>query len=193
MEKQRQDIRTYYSEEEWEDAIERSHNFAMKVLKHPSIAVASSSSEDLVSSAATKLLTGARTWKPEKYTLSQHLIHAVRSNLSHLLKINSRQVYLDNDSLDTVVWETSTPELVILKKQLQDQHQEIIQKILNRAKETNDNGVLKILEALMSGEWESKPADLAKATNLGIKDIYNAKKRLSRIAYEVTKDKEEVV
>jgi len=75
----------FYSEEEWQNAIDRATLFAHKMMSIY-VGVSDIEPEQLANDAVSKLFFAERKWEPNKRTLLNHLIHIIRSDYSHYVE-----------------------------------------------------------------------------------------------------------
>lgn len=153
--------------------------------------------ESIVSKAIEKLFSGDRRWDPRaEPDLEKYLMDVIDSLLSHLVESQ------DNKLLTTVPetagtdeqaeWEAGpkepehgsewlarsalSPETALLESEQKSRDDRALEMLIE---ECSTNPVLtKVLEAMFDGH--DGPAEIARATGLDRKDIYNAAKRLDR-------------
>jgi len=164
----------YYSEEQWQNAIDRATLFAQKMMSLYS-GVSDIEPEHLANDAVSKLLFAKRKWEPTKRTLLNHLIHIIRSDYSHFVEKDNKNSSIDDiDFKNSNHFPVENPE-----DRLADQQE--IKAIKIVVENTGDHVLMGIIDAFEQGYMHYQNAEIAKHIGVDIKDIVNGKKRLNRI------------
>jgi hypothetical protein len=147
---------------------------------------------------------GVRRWNPEKDPdLKAYLMDVVKSTLSHLATGTDNTLFRvipEVGTEDEADWESGsstqrtadtewlarparTPEEMLIE----DEDAEIADRALQMLVEaaSDDPVVLKVIEAMRAGN--GKPAEIARATGIDVRDVYTAMKRLDRKAEFISK------
>lgn len=162
--------------------------------------------EDLVNEAIQKVFEGTRAWDPEKDSdLATFLKYSVLKSMFNVLARSGDNILVDKlktrcdeeggleDPPNIAAPEAPhayelgskppiDPELKLLLKEDDDaremQAKQHVSALFEEAK--NDEEVSKLLESMMEGI--TKPQEIATYTDLRIEQVYNAQKRLRRMA-----------
>jgi hypothetical protein len=145
---------------------------------------------------------GSRRWDPQKHPdLKKYLMDVIDSLLNHLADSSENKIFTRTPDKGMGKWEAGlkprtadtewlartsrSPEELLLQKEraeLEDHALDMLEE------EVADDKVLsKVIRAMRDSEGPAQVSDIAKATGIPIKDVYNANKRLDRKAEEVFK------
>jgi len=175
MDKPTLDIRDYYSAAEWIESINKTKYFLMKILDTGYFGMTEIEPDELVADAVSKLIEGVRAWDPDKRSLSNHLIHIVRSDLSHYAEKDKNHV--SDSELDK--HPGSNPSkgpaaLAELKEELSH--------ILDFISESKDSVVIKMVRSFgFDGLERHQNIHISEAIGESINEVTKAKKRLKTI------------
>jgi hypothetical protein len=152
------------------------------------------SSEDASSKA------GSRRWDPQKHSeLKKYLMDVIDSLLNHLANSSENKIFTKIPDKGIGKWEAGvkprtadtewlartsrSPEQLLLqreKAELEDRALDMLE-----AEVAGDKVLSKVIRAMRESEGRAEAPDIAKATGIPIRDVYNANKRLDRKAGEI--------
>lgn len=158
--------------------------------------------DSIVSLALEKTLSGERRWNPETQPkLQEYLMDVIDSLLSHLATGRDNSLFIKATSPDGMISEADksilhtvgrdvdwlsrrgvSPETLLLQQEEVELHERAFE--LLREECEGDPVLLRIIEVMRDGN--EKAEQIAGASGLNIKEVYNAMKRLSRKAVRVS-------
>ena len=158
--------------------------------------------DSIVSLALEKTLSGEREWNPQAGSkLQEYLMNVIDSLLNHLATgrdnslfttvtssdgtVNEGDKFRSHSSEHHVGWLTRgevSPETLLLEKEEAEVYERALE--LLREECEGDPVLMKIIEVMMEGN--EKAEQIATASGLNVKEVYNAMKRLSRKAKRVS-------
>ena len=152
--------------------------------------------DSIVSKSIEKLFSGDRHWDPDKEPdVKQYLMGVIDSLLNHLADSKENTLITvtpEPGSTDAPAWESGSPkrdpaadwlvparpspEALVLKQERAHLEDRALDLLIDEC--ADDEILINVLEAMMDGH--EKPAEIAKAKGMSIKEVYNATKRLDR-------------
>lgn len=151
--------------------------------------------ESVVSLALEKAWTGERKWNPQLVPdIKKFLMDVIDSLLSHLANSKDNRVLvalpaLEQEelsrssipqekslSVDWMISNEESPEEQLLRKGDEERERKAIEMLLGEA--GDDPKLMLVIKAMLDGH--ERASEIAAATNLNVKDVYNAMKRLDR-------------
>ena len=160
------EILNYYTEDQWQEAIDRATLLATRVTKKAGL-----EAQEWVHDAISKLLSGERSWHPDKHSLSKHLTRTFLSDYSHFVEKSKKHTSFNaNDH-----HHNQNPEKVYACDQALDS-------IKNKISESNDPLAQKVIFAYEKYGYDAhQNSEVAEHAGVEINDIVNTKKRIKRI------------
>jgi hypothetical protein len=157
--------------------------------------------ESIVSLAIEKVLSGARRWDPQSSPdIKKYLMDVIDSLLNHLATGKENVMFTTASPAggddETVCYSGTrghekdaswlgrreeSPEVTLLRKEEEELNQLAIETLMEESRA--DPVLMCVLQAMLSGE--DKAGRIAEATGVGVKEVYNAMKRLDRKAAQV--------
>lgn len=140
--------------------------------------------EDLVQDALIDVLSGNRAWDPEKTTLFTAACLIIRSKISHIAKANHgrERVSLTDEGVSQSIQaapdlQTHSAETAFWTLHQMRESQDFV---LAFHDSLADEGQLQAIVAAIVVDDCAKPAEIASATGIPTKEIYNKMKTLRR-------------
>ena len=149
---------------------------------------------DLVQTVFSKLMSGQRRWNPESHPdLLEWLTAQIDSEISNLVRSSENRVrrlvseQLDDEGEERVldpVDPDASPLDVMLATEIDKQGDQFVMDFIDHLSQKKDpkqrQMLLDMVEAIVDGNGDIKPADLAQRCNVPVTEIYNRKKQLQR-------------
>uniref|UniRef100_UPI0015C40F58 hypothetical protein n=1 Tax=Candidatus Entotheonella palauensis TaxID=93172 RepID=UPI0015C40F58 len=142
--------------------------------------------DSIVSLAFEKVLTGERTWNPEKEPdLKMYLMGVIDSLLSHLSRHKDNTAvtampetaeHLGRGEGDWQAQPLADPETALLVQEQKQYEARAVQLLLDASQD--DPLVSQIIRAMQAGH--AKAGEIAEVLGIAVTEVYNAMKRLDR-------------
>jgi len=186
------EVRELFERHPWEDAIPRLVKYALDRIRRLKWQGAQGgepfgrAAEDFVFIAIQKVLSGERSWDPQRYPdLTIHLMGIIKSEISHFVESQENRCIRTEATLNSNTKEgpidntpssIPSPREALINAELEKEAEEFLWGFLDFL--SDDQPLTKMVECIVYGF--AKPRDVAEALRVDISEVYNMRKQLRR-------------